>query len=79
MTPKDEALRLEGVQYTTGEYQRAITNSSRKNEVVGPSGNNAQFICIICSFYAQWICLVVKVKSDMVKNNTAQEHGKLGP
>ena len=29
-------LRLEGVQYTTGEEQRAITNSPRKNEVTGP-------------------------------------------
>ena len=28
--------RSEGVQYTTGEEQRAITNSSRKNEVTGP-------------------------------------------
>ena len=27
--------RLEGVQYATGEEQRAITNSSRKNEVAG--------------------------------------------
>ena len=26
----------EGVQYATGEWQRAITNSSRKNEVTGP-------------------------------------------
>ena len=26
-----------------------------------------------------WMCLMVKVKSDAVKNNTAQEYGKLGP
>ena len=26
-----------------------------------------------------WMCLVVKVKSDAVKNNTAQELGMLGP
>ena len=36
MTPKDESPRLEGVQYATGEEWRAITNSSRKNEVAGP-------------------------------------------
>ena len=30
MTPEDEHSRLEGVQYATGEEQRAITNSSRK-------------------------------------------------
>ena len=33
---EDEPLRLEGVQYATGEEQRAITNSSRKNEAAGP-------------------------------------------
>ena len=26
-----------------------------------------------------WMCLVVKVKSKTVKNNTAQEPGMLGP
>ena len=35
MTPEDEPPRSEGVQYATGEEQRAITNSSRKNEAVG--------------------------------------------
>jgi len=32
MTPEDEFPRSEGAQYATGEEQRAITNSSRKNE-----------------------------------------------
>ena len=32
MTPEDEPPRSEGVQYATGEEQRAITNSSRMNE-----------------------------------------------
>ena len=32
MTMEDEPPRSEGVQYTTGEEQRAVTNSSRKNE-----------------------------------------------
>ena len=36
MTPEDEPPRSEGVQYATGEEQRAITNSSRMNEAVGP-------------------------------------------
>ena len=35
MTLEDEPSTLEGVQYTTGEEQRAITNSSRKNEAAG--------------------------------------------
>ena len=38
MTLEDELPRLEGVQYTTEEEQRAITNSSRKNEVPEQKG-----------------------------------------
>ena len=30
---EDELPRLEGIQYATGEERRAVTNSSRKNEV----------------------------------------------
>ena len=36
MTPEGEPPRLEAVQYATGEEREAITNSSRKNEAVGP-------------------------------------------
>ena len=36
MTLKDKPSRWEGVQYATGEEQRSITNSSRKNKVTGP-------------------------------------------
>ena len=37
MTLDDEAPRSEGVQHATaGEEWKAITNSSRKNEVAGP-------------------------------------------
>ena len=35
-TPEDKPLRLEGVQYATGEEQRAITNSSSNREAAGP-------------------------------------------
>ena len=35
MTTEDEPHRSEGIQYVTGEEQRAITNSSRKNEAAG--------------------------------------------
>ena len=51
--------RLEGVQYDTGEEQREITSSSKNNEVLGQSGKDIQL----------WMCLVVKVKSDVVKNS----------
>ena len=33
---EDDPPRSEGVQYATGEEWRAVTNSSRKNEVAGP-------------------------------------------
>ena len=32
----DEPLRSESVRYATGEEQRVVTNSFRKNEVAGP-------------------------------------------
>ena len=35
-TPEDEPPSLEGVQYATGEERRAIMNSSKKSDVVGP-------------------------------------------
>ena len=36
MKPEDESPRLEGIQYATGEKQRAIASSSRKNEAAEP-------------------------------------------
>ena len=36
MTPKVEPPRSVGVQHVTGEEQRAINDSSRKNEGAGP-------------------------------------------
>ena len=36
MMLEDEPPRSEGVHYATREEQRAITNSSRENEVAGP-------------------------------------------
>ena len=37
MTLEDEPPRPESVQYATGEEQRAVTNSSRKNEATVPN------------------------------------------
>ena len=41
----------------------------KRMKQLGQSGNNAQL----------WMCLVVKVRSDAVKSNIAQEPGMLGP
>ena len=35
-TPKEKHPRMVGVQYATGEEQKATANSSRKNEAAGP-------------------------------------------
>ena len=58
MTQKDELPRSVDAQNATGEEQR---NISRKNEEAESSGNNAQV----------WMCLMVKIKSNAVKNNIA--------
>ena len=47
-----------GVRCAVEEEQRAITNSSRKNEAVGTKQKYTQL----------WICVVVKVKSSGVNN-----------
>ena len=59
MTLKDELPRLVGAQYATVEEQR---NSSRRNEEAEPKQKQCSGVDV---------CLVVKVKSDAVKNNTA--------
>ena len=61
ITPEDEPPRSEGVHHATGEERRTVTNSSRRKEASGQSGNDAQL----------WMCLVMKITSDAVKNNTA--------
>lgn len=58
---KNEHPRLEGVQSATEAEWRAITNIQKELEQLGQSGNEAQL----------WICLVVKIMSDAVKNNNA--------
>ena len=44
MILEEEPLRLGGVQYATGEKQRAIANSSRKNEAVGPKQKQCSIV-----------------------------------
>ena len=57
MTLKDELPMLLGAQYAATEERR---NSPRRNKEDEPSGNSQV-----------WMCLVVKVNSDAVKNNIA--------
>ena len=60
MTLKDELPRLVGAQYATREERR---NTSRRNE----EAESKQ----IQPMPTMWMCLVVKIKSDAVKNNIA--------
>ena len=57
-TLKDELPRLVGAQYATGDRWR---NNSRNNEETEPKQNNTQL----------WMRLVMEVKSNAVKSNTA--------
>ena len=69
MTLEDETPTTKHVQHVTGKEQRAINNSSRKNEWLGQNGNNTKL----------WTYLVLKVKSDALRNNVAWKPGMLGP
>ena len=59
---------MEGVQYATREEQRAITNSSRNNEVPGPKWKQGSVVDVCGG----------ESKSDAIKNNTALELAMLG-
>ena len=69
MTPEDEPLRSESVQYATREEQTAVVISSRKNEEAMPrwKGHSA----VAMSFG--------KSQVQCYKEQSAQEPGKLGP
>ena len=76
MTPKVESPRWEGVQYATGEKRRTITLeripfypgakkiAPGRMKWLRQSRNDTQL----------WMCLLMKVKSDVVKNSIAKEH-----
>ena len=65
MTLKEEPPRSVGVQYTTVEEQRNRIRMKRLSQ----SRNDTQF----------WLYMVMKVKSDAVKNNIAEKPGILCP
>ena len=66
MTLKDELPKSIGAQDATAEEQR---NSSKKNEEAETKRKQHTVVDVT----------LVKVKSNAVKNNTAQEPGMLGP
>ena len=84
MTPENEFPRLEFVQYVTGEEWRAITNSSRKNEVAGlrqkrcslvdVSGGGSKVQCYNVSSKNQDKLDVVKQEVAGVNNNRSRRY-----
>ena len=65
-TLKDELPRMVGAQYATGEERR---NSSRRNEEAKPKWKQCPVVDVEGGLEV-W-CLVVKAKSDAIKNNIA--------
>ena len=51
-----------------GKSREQLLIAPERMKRLGQSGNDTWL----------WMCLVMKVKSDAVKNNIALEHGKLG-
>ena len=64
MTLKDELPRQVGAQYATGKQWK---NSSRNNEEMEPKQKQHPVVDVTCN----------GVKSDVIKNNIAQEPGML--
>ena len=65
MTLDNELPKSAGAQYATGEEWR---NSPEGMKRLSQSKSSTNV----------WMCLVVTVKSDAVKNNIAKENGMLG-
>ena len=67
MKLEDEPPNQEGVQYATGEEQRQLLIAPQRMKWLSQSRSDAQ----------QQMCLVVKEKSEAVKENIAYEPGML--
>ena len=69
MTLEDELPRSKVSSMLPGKSGGQLLIAPEGMQRLGQSGNDTQL----------WMCLVVKVKSDAVKNNIAYEPGMLGP
>ena len=56
VTPKDESLRSEGVQYATGEEWRRLTNNPRMNEATGPKRRQRSVVDVSGDESKIWCC-----------------------
>ena len=69
MKPEDEPPGWKVSNMLLGQSTGQLLIAPERMKWLGQSGNDAQL----------WMCLVVKAKSDALKNNIAQEPGMLGP
>ena len=69
MTLEDEPPGQTGSNMLLGKSGGQLLIAPERMKQLGQSRNDAQL----------WMCLVVKVKSDAVKNNITQEPGILSP
>ena len=68
MTPKDEPPDWKVSHMLLEKSRGQLLIASERMKQLGQSGYDVQL----------WMCLVVKVKYNAVKNNTAQKPGMLG-
>ena len=69
MTLEDEHPGRKVSNMLLGKSRGQLLIAPERMKLQGQSRNDTQL----------WMCLVVKVKSDALKNNTAKEPGMLGP
>ena len=74
MTLEDEMPRLAGVQYATGKEQRAIANTTRKNEQAGPKQKWCSVVDVSSgeskiSCYKEQYCIGTWVLGPWIKVN----------
>ena len=68
MTMEDEPPGQKGSNILLGKSREQLLIAPERMKRLGQSGNDTRL----------WMCLVVKVKSDAVKNSIALEQGELG-
>ena len=69
MTPEDETPGQKVSNMLLGKSVEKLLIAPERMKQLGQSRNDTQL----------WMYLVVKVKSDVVQNNVAQESRRLGP
>ena len=74
MTEQLNELRLEGIQYATGEEQRAITKSPSKNEAAEPKQKQLSVMDVsIVKSKVQWDSITYSINMNLNKHQEIVE------